>query len=371
MKLPGFYSHPATRILFTGLVSLLGGIVFTLLHIPLPWLLGPMTFILIGTRLIRTIRPSWPKGLRDTALIMIGYSIGLSFTIETLYQMGHQLPTMVMATMLLLLFCVIMACVITKLSGVSFPTVLMGSIPGGLTQIVVLAEEMKGIDLTVVTFLQVSRLLMIIFCVPVIVFSPLLGVAHTGSAAAEAISGATAGWGDLNAGILLFAVVCVAAALLANAIRFPSAYLLGPMISTAALHLSGVNSPALPMEAMDAAQYLVGTYVGLLLKPEELRNKTRIITLALLSGIALIAGSLGLSILLTKLHDVSPATSFLSLAPGGMDQMGIIANEINADISIVTVYQIFRTWFIYFAVPPLLRITFRTLERRRQGRKTA
>ncbi|MNG10819.1 putative ammonia monooxygenase [compost metagenome] len=142
------------------------------------------------------------------------------------------------------------------------------------------------------------------------------------------------------------------------------------MISTAVLHLAGVDSPALPMEVLDAAQYLIGTYVGLLLKPEQLKNKTRIITLALLSGFTLIAGALGMSILLTKLHDVSPATSFLSLAPGGMDQMGLIANEINADISIVTVYQIFRTWFIYFAVPPLLRMTFRALERRHR-QKTA
>ncbi|WP_246070530.1 AbrB family transcriptional regulator [Paenibacillus kobensis] len=365
------YSHPAVRLIFTSLISLLGGIVFTLLHIPLPWLLGPMTFILIGTRFVRTIQPSWPRQLRDSALIVLGYSIGLSFTVETLHQMGHQLPTMVMATMLLLLFCVLMAWIITKVSGLPFPTVLMGSIPGGLTQIVVLAEETKGIDLTVVTFLQVSRLLMIIFCVPAIVFSPLLGADGAGSAAAEAMGGISARWGDMDASILLFAVICVAAALLANKIRFPSAFLLGPMISTAALHLSSVSSPALPMEVLDAAQYLVGTYVGLLLKPEQLKNKARIITLALLSGLTLIVGSLGLSMLLTKLHDVSPATSFLSLAPGGMDQMGIIANEINADISIVTVYQIFRTWFIYFAVPPLLRMTFRALERRQQRQKTS
>ncbi|GFN32868.1 ammonia monooxygenase [Paenibacillus curdlanolyticus] len=318
---------------------------------------------------MRTIQPSWPKQLRDAALIVLGYSVGLSFTTETLYQMGHQLPTMVMATLLLLLLCVLIASIIAKLSGLSFPTVLMGSIPGGLTQMVVLAEETKGIDLTIVTFLQVSRLLMIIFCVPAIVFSPLLGADRPASAASDAVSGISAGWSELDGSILLFAIICTAAALLADKIRFPSAFLLGPMTSTAILHLSGVNSPALPMEVLDAAQYLIGTYVGLLLKPEQIQNKRRVMTLALLSGMTLIAGAFGLSMLLTKLHDMSSATSFLSLAPGGMDQMGLIANEINADISIVTVYQIFRTWFIYFAVPPLLRITFQALEKRQQKGK--
>jgi len=53
---------------------------------------------------------------------------------------------------------------------------------------------------------------------------------------------------------------------------------------------------------------------------------------------------------------VSEATGLLSLAPGGMDQMGIIANEIHADLSIVAGYQLFRMFFILFVVPPLLRI---------------
>jgi uncharacterized membrane protein AbrB (regulator of aidB expression) len=53
------------------------------------------------------------------------------------------------------------------------------------------------------------------------------------------------------------------------------------------------------------------------------------------SGFILIAGALGLSLLLTKLQPVSQATALLSLAPGGMDQMGIIAHEVNADLSMV------------------------------------
>jgi uncharacterized protein len=43
--------------------------------------------------------------------------------------------------------------------------------------------------------------------------------------------------------------------------------------------------------------------------------------------------------------------------------MGIIAHEINADVSIVTCYQLFRTFFIFFAVPPLLRAIFGRLGR--------
>lgn len=379
-------------------LALAGGALFSAIGSPLPWLLGPMALAFAGSRLPkgRGFKPRWPSALRDAAMIAIGYSIGLTFTMDTLVEMGRQLPTMILMTALLLLFSALIAWTVAKLAGLPLPTVLMGSIPGGLSQMILLAEDTKGVDLTVVTFLQVTRLMMIIFFVPLLVFSPLFvssfgaesaaaGTANAVNAADTAIAAGgdsaamaagTAGasgwagwanwgdwgdWGGLFPAILLFAVVCTGVAVLLKRIKFPSAYLLGPMIVTAALHLSGVHGPSLPAGVLDASQLSIGTYVGLLLRPEGLRNKVRIATLAVLSGAVLLAGSFGLCLLLTRLHPISPSTAFLSLAPGGMDQMGIIAKEIHADVAIVSCYQLFRTWFIFFAVPPLLRLLFRRL----------
>ncbi|MGG4142290.1 AbrB family transcriptional regulator [Paenibacillus algorifonticola] len=342
-------------------LALAGGYLFASLHVPLPWLLGPMVFAFLGSRLLKkTFKPHWPGSMRNIALLIIGYSIGLSLTVDTMKEMGHQLPTMVLMTVLLLLFSGLIGITIAKLSGLPLPTVLMGCIPGGLSQMVILAEDTKGIDITVVTFLQVSRLMMIIFCVPLLVFSPLFEGIHD-----EIVVAATGTewtqWGALFPGIVPFALACVAAALLARKIKMPSAYLLGPMIATALLHNFGLDAPMLPSTLLSAAQLMIGTYVGLLLRPENLKNKTRITLLAILSGIVLIAGAFGMSLLLAKLHNLSPATAFLSMSPGGMDQMGIIAKEIHADVAIVSVYQLFRTWFIYFAIPPLLRLLFKRI----------
>lgn len=315
-------------------------------------------FAFLGARFLKKVKPLWPSYLRDTALIIIGYSIGLTFTMTTLQEMGQQLPSMILMTVLLLVFSALIAYCISKVSGLPLPTVLMGSIPGGLSQMIILAEDTEGIDLTVMTFLQVSRLMIIIFCVPLLIFSPLFGGDRS---AIEDIVGVSAHWSDLFPNIFLFAIVCVLCAVLAKKIRFPSAFLLGPMIATAVLHLSGVSGPALPSGLLDVSQLLIGTYVGLLLRPESLTHKVRIIGLAIISGFVLILGSLGLSLMLSNMHGVSAATAFLAMAPGGMDQMGIMAKEVHADIAIVTCYQIFRTWFIFFAVPPLLRLAFKYL----------
>ncbi|MGN7166789.1 AbrB family transcriptional regulator [Paenibacillus cellulositrophicus] len=348
------------RFLVTCVFAVIGGCIFQWIHMPIPWLLGSMVFVMIGSKLFKGVSFFWPGQVRNTGMIIIGYTMGLSFTMSTLKQIGHQLPTMVLFTALLLVVAAAIAFMIAFLSGIPFPTVLMGSIPGGLSQMITLAEEVEGIDLTVVTFLQVSRLIMIIFCVPLLIFSPLFH--PTGSHASEAASpAASADWSALFPHIWLFAVVCVVFALVGKRIKFPTAFLLGPMIGTILLNLSGYEGHSLPPVVLSLSQLMMGGYIGLLLKPENLKHKVKIILLAILSGVVLIACSLGLSVLLTKFHAITEVTSFLSLSPGGMDQMALIAKEVNGDLSVVTCYQLFRTLFIFFAVPPLLRLIFRSM----------
>ncbi len=346
------------RFLFTCMFAIIGGVVFQMLHIPLPWLLGSMVFVLIGSKLVTRVTPFWPGMLRNTGMGIIGYTIGLSFTLSTLKEIGKQLPSMIILTVLLLLFTLVIAYFVSRLSGIPFPTALIGSIPGGLSQMIPLAEEIKGVDLTVVTFLQVSRLMMIIVFVPLLIFSPLItGISQHSLSAQIHLAGAS--WDGLFPSIWLFAVVCTILAILANRLNFPTAYLLGPMIGTIVLNIAGFHGPDLPTVIMNATQLMLGGYIGLLLKPENLKHAWRISTTAFLSGIVLILCALALSLLLTMTHPVSFVTAFLSLSPGGMDQMAIIAKEVHADLSILICYQLFRALFISLAVPPILKAVFK------------
>lgn len=352
----------------TLLVAVLSGLLFTAIHMPIPWLLGPMIGVCAFARTVRSVKLYWPGTVRNAGLIIVGYAIGIAFTRDTLTEIARQLPAMVLMTTLLLTLCALIAYGVSKFARVPYPTALTGNVPGGLTQMVALAEETKGIDMTVVTFLQTSRLMMIVVAVPLLIFSPWLGVGtDTGQSAEATVLAAEAPWNELLPNILPYAALCTGLALLAAKIKFPTAYLLAPLIAAAGLHLTGLTAPALPSPILGAAQLMIGCYVGLLLKPENLPNKARLIVAAVVSGVALIAGACGLSYLLTRLHAMSLPTSLLGLAPGGMDQMGIIAHEIGADLSIVTCYQLFRTFFIFLAVPPLLRLLFRYMGKRASG----
>jgi len=357
-------TNRTTAFAITLIIAVLSALLFTLIHMPIPWLLGPMIGVCAAAKIVKSYTFYWPGFVRNAGLIIVGYALGIAFTQDTLTEIARQLPAMVLMTSLLLLLCGLIAYGVSKATGISYATALTGSIPGGLSQMVTVAEETKGIDLTVVTFLQVSRLMMIVVFIPIIVYSPWLDLAGSGSSTTAAVAETIASprsWSGLWPSIILYGVVCTGLSLLANKINFPTAFLLPPLIAAAALHLGGVTAPELPSPILAAAQLMIGCYVGLLLKPENLPNKPKLITVAVLSGIVLIAGACGLSYLLTRLHSMTAATSLLSLSPGGMDQMGIIAHEISANVSIVSCYQLFRTFFIFLAVPPLLRVLFRRL----------
>lgn len=339
------------------LTAFIGGGLFSIIRFPIPWLLGPMAALLVASR-FKNVKLIWPVSMRNTGLIIVGYSIGISFTKSSLLDMISHLPSMLILTILIILVCACSAFVMSKYSSIDYPTSLTSSIPGGLSQIVVFAEEMKGIDITTVTFFHVTRVIMVVFLVPLLIISPIFAANRTNDSS-KIMDNVIPEWSDLFPLIFLFALICFLAARIGRIFKLPAPYFLGPVIVTAAIGLLGLQGPPLPLSLLDISQFMVGGYIGLLLKPEQLDNKRKTLLLALMNGLTLICATMFFSFLLTQYYDLSPITSFLSLAPGGMDQMGIIAQEVNADVSTVTSYQLFRMAFIYAAVPPLLKLVLK------------
>ena len=156
--------------------------------------------------------------------------------------------------MSLILFCAGIAYVVSKLTGVDYPTVLIGSIPGGLSQMIIFAEDMEGIDITTVTFLQVARVIMIIFIVPFLAFSPFF---NNGQAipATNVITHSMQSADPLFPNIILFAIICIVFAIVGKKLRSPAPFLVGPILGTAIISLSGLHGSALPASVLDLSQF--------------------------------------------------------------------------------------------------------------------
>ena len=332
------------RILLTAIVGICGGLLFSKLHIPVPWLLGPLLFVLMGNSL-RSEWFYWPKSYKSIGMVLIGYTIGQALTGEAVREIGRQLPYMFGMTTLLILLSAGIAWVVSKKSAVNYPTALLSSIPGGMTQIIMMAEEMKSVNLTVVTVTQTIRLLFIVIGMPLLLTTFHLTTVPTQT---EHVSE----WMSFETVLILF--ICILLAFIGKKYKFPTAFLLVPALVTAILQNIGVVGVELANPILSFAQFMIGINIGMMMKPRELEQKGRTIALAVTSAAALFIVAMLLGIIFAQVNHLDYATALLSLAPGGMDQMGAIAHAIHANLSIVAGYQVFRAFYILFVIQPII-----------------
>ncbi|MGM0845165.1 MAG: AbrB family transcriptional regulator [Bacillota bacterium] len=340
------------KFFYTLLIGFAGGWVFSLLQIPLAWMLGAMTAVFAAEKLT-PFKVYWPPTFRNIGLIIVGYAIGQSFSRDTALEIFHQLPWMLFLTVLLLLFSSVLALFITKLTGINLKSTITGCIPGGLSQMVVLGEELEDIDVTVVTIIQVVRLLSVIFIVPFLVFSPIFQGDKDG-----VIAGPSAVDFQLSLPLLVCFAAAAASALLAVKLKLPTPTLLGPILGIGLLSASSIPLPHMPDAAIIAAQLFLGIYFSKMMKFENTGSLSKFILLTVVTSILLVGFTFGLGAILMATHNISFITSFLSMAPGGMAEMAIVGQALHADLSIITGYHLFRILFILFVVPIILKWLF-------------
>jgi hypothetical protein len=331
-------------------VALPGGLLFQWLHIPLPWMLGPLAFTLLYHTVSRG-RGRWPVQLRNAGLIVIGYSMGRTVSLETIRQALANLPAMVAVTLLATLFCLGLGYLIHRRTGISLASGILGSMPGGLGQMVLLSEECEGADVTVVTFMQMTRILSVVFIVP---FVATYGMAHP-----IALIGPTTTPLDhsLSGVIALLPAILGApvGAWVAGRLKLPLPGLLGPIITTAAIGLAGYPAPPVPRPLMFVAQLAFGAYLGIAMTLESLRQLGKVLPYAVGGSIALLGFTTLLGFGLTLLTPVNLLSAFLGTAPGGLTEMCVVALTLGADAAFVLAFQLFRLFSILLVAPPLLK----------------
>lgn len=324
------------------IVAIIGVIVFHLLSFPMPWMLGSLFGVLL-TQLIWKIPMKWPVMMRNIGLLIVGTAIGQLFTFNILIAMKDTLLFMFILNIVLSLFCLAMAYLLKKWARIPFATAIIASIPGGLSQLVVFAEEQKDIDVTVVTFFHVIRVLFVVGLIPIIV--SLTG--EVPGAPAQGSSNLLHNLSLILLGLLLLPI--------GKKLRLPVPHFLTPVLIGLLLSLFKVDVDPMDGHLLHIAQLCIGAYIGLLLHPKSLRLPVRVLIGGISSAILLLVLTFFIAEGMVFFFDLDFATSYLSTAPGGMDQMGLIATALQADATHVTIFQLFRMLFIYVIILPILK----------------
>ncbi|KIL44575.1 hypothetical protein KP78_35390 [Jeotgalibacillus soli] len=290
----------------------------------------------------------WPGWLRNAGLLIIGIQMGTSFTSEALTFMVLYLPIMLVITFLVVLFSMLTAWGLSKSTNYRFSTALLGSFPGGLSQMVLLSEEVKGADQSAVALMQTIRILLVITVVPLLVtyFFPrdtngFLQVIQT------PILEIPLFYLFLLASGIIFLLFII------RKIQMPIPYMLAPLISVLVFNVLTGNPFHLPVALVASAQITLGAHLGLQMKGMRALLSARSIALVVISNLALIAFCIALSYGLNRFFSFPLLDMFLSAAPGGVAEMAITAYAVGADASTVTSFHLFRIFFILFLAAPL------------------
>lgn len=314
-------------------------------------MLGPIIAILTYNS-INENRACWPVSFRNLGLIVIGYSMGSTINHETTNQILVTLPSIFMVTMLTIIFSVVLGYFTHRQTGISFASGILGSMPGGLTQMVLLTEEIKDTDLTVVTIMQTVRLLAVVFIVP---FIATYGIAHP--PISPLLTHMNIDQSTLFRS-LPSVIMAPIGAWLAYRLKLPTPFLVGPIFSTAVAVLFGYEAAPVPRIMLNMAQIFLGIYMGLGITMNSIRQLGKLLPYAIIGAVTLVVFTLLLGFCLTFFIPATLLTNFLSLAPGGMPEMGVTAITLHADIATVLAYQLFRLFFVLLVVPPLLKWKF-------------
>ena len=340
------------HIIETLIIAVMGGSIFYLLNTPLPWMLGAISSLLLWNGFTKR-KMVWPAKFWHVGLIIVGYTIGSTFTQDTAKAIIAQLPIMAVVTMITIFFNLLMGYLTYDKTDISLASGLMGSIPGGLSQVAALCQEVKEADLTVVTFMQTARVLSVVFIVP---FLAVHGLGGDISQVSGVVGNSISHTANVTAtdGVLLLAVVPLSG-YVAKKMHLPTPYLLGPVLGTACLNLTGAVVPALPKVWISMAQLSIGIYTGARMSVEELKNCKQLIPFTITSLTGLLLLSVGIGWILNYMGQMPLITAFLSTAPGGIAEMSLTAIQVHADLSVVVAFQLFRLLIILIVVPPSLK----------------
>lgn len=340
--------------ILTALIAIASGALFEAVGMFLPWLLGPM-FVLLILNQFTKLKFYWPKFLKVAGLVLLGVQIGSSFSREAVFLMWLDLPFMAFLTFSVVALSLLLGLLFRKMADESLATSLLGSMPGGLSQMVVISEDVKSANVTVVTMMQTFRILLVVTIVP------FLTVFLDGREAGEILSqefsfAPTHFFLAIAAGILVYFGM--------KKIGFPAAEVLAPILTMAGMQtITGDVLVEMPYWLIAMAQIFIGANLGLQMEQVREKMNIRLGTAIVVNNILLIVFSTGIAYLLTSwLPGYLFLDFFLSAAPGGMAEMAITALDAGADVALITSFHLFRLFFILLVASPIVAVIVKKLD---------
>lgn len=334
-RLPAWWATP--------LIGAFGGWLASLANWPLPWMVGSLLAV-IAVRCSGWLVSEVPRG-RQVGQWIVASAIGLHFTGEVMREVLAHFGVILAGAVGTLLLGLIGIFILLR-SGSDRATAFFASMPGGASEMVVLANRHQA-EAASVAAAHSLRLLLVVLIVPALFTWGLPTVA--------APPAAPVSWPWL-------AVLLPAGGLLAlfwKRLGQPNPWMLGPLTACALASVAFDLHIGLPGWAGALGQWLIGCSLACHFDRPFFRSAPafllRILLFTLLAMLvaAALGGALGW---LTALDEVS---LMLGMMPGGITELCLTAEALQLSVALVTAVQVLRLFLVMFLAEPLFRLWLR------------
>ena len=330
----------------TVMLGTAGGALFRWLTIPLPWMLGAVTFTTIAA-MSGSVRITMPRHIRGGFLTILGVLLGASFTPAIISRMHEWFWT---AAGLAAWALVAGACAyvyLRRVAGFDPATAYFAATPGGLAEMVLVGSQV-GAHVPTLALSHAVRVMLVVLVIPI--WFRFEGVITAQS------SRALVGLLDVApADYAILAACAIGGSFTANRLRIPAAGMLGPLLFSVAVHLTGITESQPPYVLTAAAQVVLGSAIG-----QRFAGTTpRTIAATAMHGIVSTLIMLGLAIAFAAAFAAFTGQTFpglvLAYAPGGFAEMSLIALALSVDSAFVASHHLIRIILVVTLAPVIFR----------------
>ena len=328
------------RRALTVALAVLGTGAFWLTSLPLPFLFGPLIACL-GAALLGV--PLLGLGqVSVAARTILGVAVGASVTPELVGRLPQIAASVALVPLYIMIIGLIGVPFFRRIYGFDWTTSWYAAMPGGLQDMVIFGTAAGG-DPRALSLIHATRVLIIVTLAPIIMIHGF-GVSLDNPIGAPATSLPP---GELL--LMLFAAVVGWKG--GERIGLFGASIIGPMIVTAILSLSGLIHVRPPSEAILAAQFLIGLGIGVGYVGVTLHELRRDVATGVVFVLLLAALAAGFTEFVFALGLAPHVEAFLAFAPGGQAEMTVLAIVAGADLGFVIVHHLTRVLIVILGAP--------------------
>lgn len=337
MARPAFGIETTVKTLAVGGV---GGLVFSLLHLPLPWLSG--CAMAVAAASLAGLKLGVAKPVREVAIVALGLSLGATVTPYTLSMLPRWPFTLAGLAGAMLTIMASGAWYLERFHKLDRASARLASMPGALNFVMTLAMESSA-DPRRVAIIQIVRITTILLALPLFVM--LTGADVSGGVALPDPK-------PVKLPQLAFlALMGALGALVFNRLKTPAPSLFGAMLVGALLYGPGVLSSAVPGWIMVPVLAVLGSMIGANFAGADVRLFLEMAKAGVLSLILSVLVAAAWAFPLAKLTGLPPLQVWLAFAPGGVETTAILAIALGLDGAYVTSHHLVRVIILNSTVP--------------------